>query len=337
MVDKFHGKQVQKMTGFDGKKILVTGASGFIGSWIVKSLLDKKAEVICLLRDFVPDSLYFAEGLDKKTIRVLAELEDFNSIERAINEYAPEFVLHLGAQTIVGTANNSPIGTFNSNIRGTWNLLEACRMHDKTVSSIVIASSDKAYGEQKNLPYTEESPLNAKNPYDVSKACSDILAQSYGATYGLPVSISRCGNFFGGGDLNFSRLVPSTIQSTYQNKNPVIRSDGKYVRDYIYVEDAVDAYEVLLAATEKKKFNGEAFNFSNEVQLQVIELVKKILSIMNKSGLKPLIKNEAKGEIKNQHLSAKKARETLGWKSKWTIDDGLKKTIKWYADYFAKH
>lgn len=318
------------------KNIFITGSSGFIGSWLVKSLLDKGAKITCLNRDLVPDSMFFSEGLNLKVNVAMGDLSDYSSVERVINEYEPEVVIHLGAQTIVGIANNSPIGTFKSNILGTWNLLEACRLHDKQVESIVVASSDKAYGDQEKLPYTEESPLNAKNPYDVSKACADMLSRSYGSTYGLPISISRCGNFFGGGDLNFSRLVPSTIKSAYENKNPTIRSDGSPVRDYIYVKDAVSAYEILSEKTEEKKFHGEAFNFSNEIQLTVLELTNKILKLMSKENLKPEIKNEAKNEIEKQHLSSKKAREVLGWKSKWGIDKGLEETINWYVDYFKK-
>lgn len=321
---------------FSEKKVFLTGASGFIGSWLVKDLLNKGAKIICLNRDLVPDSMFFSEGLDKKVTIAMGDLKDYSTVERVVNEYEPECVIHLGAQAIVGIANNSPLGTFESNIQGTWNLLEACRLHDKTIKSLVVASSDKAYGDQDKLPYTEESPLNATNPYDVSKACEDMISRSYGLTYGLPITISRCGNFFGGGDLNFSRIVPSTIKSAYENKNPVLRSDGTCIRDYIYVLDAVSAYEFLAEKTEEKKFNGEAFNFSNEVQLTVLELVEKILDLLDKKDLKPKLGKPVKNEIKNQHLSSKKAREVLGWKSSWTIEDGLKETIDWYIDYFNK-
>lgn len=321
---------------FNGKKVFITGASGFIGSWLTKSLLDKNAELVCLLRDSDPNSMFFTDGLDKKVTIVHSSLEEFRSIERAINEYEPEVAIHLGAQAIVGIANKSPVGTFDSNIMGTWNLLEACRLHQKTIKSIVVASSDKAYGEQKVLPYTEESPLLADNPYDVSKACADMLARSYAKTYGMPITISRCGNFFGGADQNFSRLVPGTIKSAYYNEAPVIRSDGRYIRDYIYVKDAVAAYEILAEKTEGGKLNGEAFNFSNEVKLSVLELTSLILKKMGKQKLKPIIKNEASNEITAQHLSAKKAREMLGWKHKWGIEDGLDETIQWYSDYFGK-
>ncbi len=328
------GKFGDFMNYFNDKSVFITGASGLIGSWLVKDLLDKKAQITCLIRDYVPNSMFFSEGLDKKVNIARAELEDLYSIERIINEYEPEIVIHLGAQTIVGIANNSPMGTFNSNIKGTLNLLEACRLHDKTVKSVVVASSDKAYGEQKQLPYTEESPLLATNPYDVSKSCTDMLARSYALTYNLPITISRCGNFFGGGDLNFSRIVPGTVKNAYFGKNPIIRSNGKYIRDYIYVKDAVNAYLTLAEKTQTLSLRGEAFNFSNEVQLTVLELTNKILHLMNKENLKPIIKNEAKNEILNQHLSSKKAKKILDWESKWKIEDGLKETIDWYINYF---
>jgi CDP-glucose 4,6-dehydratase len=320
---------------FMDKKIFITGASGLVGSWLVKEMLNSNCDITCLIRDSVPGSMFFSEGLDKKVTIARGELESLRDVERAINEYEPEAVIHLGAQAIVGTANNSPVGTFNSNIAGTWNVLEACRLHDKTVKSIVIASSDKAYGEQERLPYTEDSPLNAANPYDASKACADILARAYGKTYSLPIGISRCGNFFGGGDMNFSRIVPATIKNTLANKPTAIRSDGSYVRDYIYVKDAVGAYMLLAKKTEEMKFHGDAFNFSNEIQLTVLEMVNRIMKLMGKS-IKPVIKNEAAGEIKKQHLSAKKARELLGWKSEWGIDRGLSETIGWYTEYFRK-
>ncbi|MFH2106769.1 MAG: GDP-mannose 4,6-dehydratase [Candidatus Micrarchaeota archaeon] len=322
---------------FNGKKVLITGSTGFIGSWLVKSLLEKKADIVCVSRDYVPKSMFFEEGLSENVTVAHGDLEDFHTIERVVNEYFPEVVIHLGAQTIVGTANNSPLGTFNSNIKGTWNVLEACRLHDKHIKSIVVASSDKAYGEQKKLPYTEDRPLQGSNPYDASKSCTDLLAQCYGKTYSLPIGISRCGNFFGGGDLNFSRIVPGTIKSVFMNNSVEIRSDGKFIRDYIYVKDAVNAYEVLAQKTEQMNFHGEAFNFSNEVQLNVLELVGRILKLMGKDKtIKPVIKNEAVNEIRDQHLSSKKAREVLGWKSKWGIDESLVETIEWYTEWLKK-
>ncbi|MCL6089072.1 MAG: GDP-mannose 4,6-dehydratase [Candidatus Marsarchaeota archaeon] len=319
---------------YSDRRVLITGATGLVGGWLVKSLLAQGAELTCLVRDSAPHSIFRSERLDAKVNVVHAKLEDYFEVERTINEYESEVVIHLGAQAIVGTANRSPMGTFNSNIKGTWNVLEACRAHEKQLQSVVVASSDKAYGEQKTLPYTEDSPLHGENPYDCSKSCADLIAQCYGKTYGLPVSISRCGNFFGGGDLNFNRIVPGTIKSALEGKAPVLRSDGTYVRDYIYVKDAVSAYEFLAKKTAEKKFRGEAFNFSNESKLSVMELTKLILRRMGKESLKPIIKNEAKHEIHDQHLSAKKAREQLGWKSMWSIEKGLDETIAWYKEYF---
>jgi len=321
---------------FNSKRVLITGGTGLIGPWLVEDLIKKKAELTCIVRDWVPESRFLEEKMNDKVNVTRADIGDYSAIERIVNEYEPELVIHLGAQAIVSRANRSPLATFETNIKGTWNVLEACRVHDSLVKSVVIASSDKAYGEQKKLPYTESSPLIASNPYDVSKSCADMLSQSYGKTYGLSISISRCGNFFGGGDLNFNRIVPGTIQSAYLGQTPVIRSDGTYIRDYIYVRDAVSAYELLAKKTEEKKFRGEAFNFSNEIQLNVLQMVEKILKFCGKENLKPEIQNKASGEIRDQHLDASKAHAVLGWKSKWGIDDGLKETIEWYFKFLKK-
>jgi len=314
--------------------VLLTGASGLVGSWLVEKLLFLGARPVCLVRDRVPDSRFFSEGFAGKVTVAAGELEDRNAIERVINEYEPATIFHLGAQTIVQTANRSPLHTFRANIEGTWNLLEAFRTHGKSVEQVVVASSDKAYGSQKKLPYTEETPLQGKHPYDVSKSCVDLISQSYAATYSLPVVISRCGNFFGGGDLNFNRIVPGTIQSLYKNEAPVIRTDGTYVRDYIYVKDAVSAY-LTLAEKFKPSLAGEAFNFSNETQMTTLEIVSLISRLMKKK-IAPKVLNSASGEIRDQHLSAKKAREVLGWSAKYGIEDGLKETIEWYTAYFGK-
>ena len=321
---------------YSGKSVLVTGATGLVGPYLVKSLIENGAQVTCLVRDLVPDSLFFMEGLDRKVNIARGEVEDYGSVERTVNEYEPEIAFHLGAQALVQRGVRSPVSTFRANIEGTWNVLEACRTHDKLVSAVVVASSDKAYGEQKKLPYTEDSPMQGRFPYDVSKSCADLLAQSYGATYGMPVSISRCGNFFGGGDLNWSRIVPGTLKSAYSNERPIIRSDGSYIRDYIYVKDAASAYMALGEKTGEKKFRGEAFNFSNGQQLTVLELVRKILVAAGKSSLKPDVKNEPLYEIRKQHLDASKAGKVLGWKSGWGIEKGLKETAEWYAAYFRK-
>lgn len=315
------------------RKVLITGASGLVGSWLVKDLLEKEADVVCLVRDYVPDSQFFQDGLDRKVSVVRGSLSDVEDIKRAINEYETETVIHLGAQAIVGTANRDPVGTFKANIEGTWNMLEAVRTHDKIVKRAIIASSDKAYGDQKKLPYEEDAPLQGRNPYDCSKSCADLLSQCYASTYCLPITISRCGNFFGGGDMNYSRIVPGTIKSLYEGKKPVIRSDGKFIRDYIYVKDAVSAYETL-AEKYSDKIRGEAFNFSNEQKMTVLQMVNEICRLMGKPNQVEVL-NEARCEIREQHLCAKKANAVLGWKSKYTIEQGLVETVDWYARFFA--
>jgi CDP-glucose 4,6-dehydratase len=200
------------------------------------------------------------------------------------------------------------------------------------VQQVVLASSDKAYGDQPKLPYTEDMPLQGLHPYDASKSCADLIAQTYAKVYGVPVAITRCGNFYGGGDLNWNRIVPGTIRSVLRGQRPVIRSDGKYIRDYIYAEDAVAAYLFLAEELARSpKLKGEAFNFSNESQISVTDLVAKILAQMG-SKLKPVVKNEASNEIRHQYLSAAKAKRVLGWKPRFNLDSGLKRTIAWYRE-----
>ena len=316
------------------KNVFVTGATGLLGSWLVKALVDKGANVVCLVRDIVPKSNLYLNGYYKKVIIVNGRLEDYFLIERTLNEYEINTIFHLGAQTIVGTANRSPIATFESNVKGTWNVLEAAR-NSEIIERIIVASSDKAYGEHEKLPYTEDMPLKGKHPYDVSKSCADLIAQSYYNTYNLPVGITRCGNFYGGGDLNFNRIVPGTIKSVLNNERPVIRSDGGYIRDYIFIQDAVEAYLFLAEKLDNPTIRG-AFNFSNESQVTVLDLVKMIFKQMNREDLEPLILNDAKSEIKHQYLSARKAREMLGWKPKYNLETGLRETIEWYNNFFGE-
>jgi CDP-glucose 4,6-dehydratase len=255
-------------------------------------------------------------------------------LERVLGEYEVDTVIHLAAQTIVGISTRNPISTFESNIQGTWSLLEACRRSPR-VKQIVVASSDKAYGEQKHLPYSEETPLDALHPYDVSKAAADMIARSYALTYELPVAITRCGNFYGGGDLNWSNLVPGTVRSVLRGQHPVIRSDGLYVRDYFYVEDGVEAYMLLAQSlASQPELRGEAFNFSNELQVTVLELVRKVMTLME-SDLEPEVRNEASHEIRGQYLSAAKARRLLQWSPSFDLDSGLSRTIAWYREFFA--
>jgi CDP-glucose 4,6-dehydratase len=316
------------------RPVFVTGATGLVGGWVVKRLLDARAAVTCLMRDWVPASLAARDAVRERVSVVHGELQDFETVERALNEYEIDTVIHLGAQALVPIANRNPLSTFDSNIRGTWTLLEACR-RAPTVKQIVIASSDKAYGAQEVLPYTEETELTPTFPYDVSKACGDLIAQSYAATFGLPVAITRCGNFYGGGDLNWSRIVPGTIRSILRGTQPVIRSDGQYVRDYFYVEDGAAAYMLLAEKLAGDRgLAGQAFNFSNEERVTVLDLVNRIIVLMG-SASEPEVRNEASHEIREQTLSAARARELLGWRPLFTLDDGLLATIDWYRAFLS--
>src|ERR1043166_1973535 len=318
------------------RPVFVTGGTGLIGNWLVRHLLDAGADVVCLVRDWVPQSELVRSRLIEKVKVVRGEVTDQALLERALGEYEIATIIHLAAQTIVGIANRNPISTFNANIGGTWSLLEACR-RSPTVKQIVVASSDKAYGSNDALPYTEDAPLRGEHPYDVSKSCADLLAQSYAKTYGLPVAITRCGNFYGGGDLNWNRIVPGTIRSVLRGQRPVIRSDGQFVRDYFYAEDGAQVNMVLAEhLAHKPELRGQAFNFSNEIQVTVLELVERLLALM-KSDLEPDIRNEATNEIRHQYLSAAKARENLNWKPQFSLDEGLTRTIEWYKDFLQNN
>lgn len=313
---------------------LVTGGTGLVGSWLVKRLVEQGASVVCVVRDWVPQSELVRTGTLERVNVVRGDVRSQSTLERALGEYEVDTVIHLAAQTIVGIANRNPVSTFESNIKGTWALLEACR-RSPLVKQIVIASSDKAYGDQEQLPYTEDAPLQGRNPYDVSKSASDLIAQTYASAYGLPVAITRCGNFYGGGDLNWNRIVPGTIRSVLRNQRPVIRSDGTYIRDYFYVEDGAAAYMLLaekLAAMPR--IRGKAYNFSNEMQITVRDLACRILDRMG-SKLELDIRNEATNEIRHQYLSAARARRELGWKPLFTLDQGIDRTIEWYRGFFA--
>jgi CDP-glucose 4,6-dehydratase len=316
-----------------GKKVFVTGCSGFLGSWLTAALVKRGSEVVGLIRDWVPYSRLFLDETYRDVTLVQGCVEDYAVLERTLNEYEIDTVFHLAAQTIVGIANNNPLSTFETNIKGTWSLLEACR-RVSTVQRIVIASSDKAYGDQEKLPYDESMTLQGTHPYDVSKSCADLIAHAYQETYHMPVCITRCGNFFGGGDLNFNRVVPGTIRSVLHSEQPIIRSDGRYIRDYIYIEDAVDAYLTLAEKMADTALHGEAFNFSNEVQLTVLDLVKRILALMGRSDLEPIVLGQAQNEIVHQYLSSAKARAQLGWKPRFGLEGGLEKTIAWYREFF---
>jgi len=328
-------KKKREPTFWQDRPTLVTGGTGLLGGWLTRRLLDLGADCVCLVRDWVPRSEMIHARLTDRVKVVRGDVCDQALLERILGEDEINTVFHLAAQTIVGTANRNPISTFNTNIRGTWALLEACR-RSPTVRSIVIASSDKAYGDQEKLPYDEDTPMQGRYPYDVSKSCADLLTQSYANTYKLPAAITRCGNFYGGGDLNWNRVVPGTIRSIIRGQRPIIRSDGKYVRDYFYIEDGAAAY-ILLAEllAQNTDMSGQAFNFSNETPLSVLELVERIISLME-TRLQPVIRNEVSHEIREQYLNADKAHHLLGWHPIYTMDEGLKRTISWYQEFFQQ-
>ncbi len=313
----------------------VTGATGLLGGWLVRRLLDAGADVVCLVRDWVPQSELVRARLIDRVKVVRGDVGDRALLERSLGEYDIDTVIHLAAQTIVGVANRNPASTFETNIQGTWCLLEGCR-RSPGVRQVVVASSDKAYGDQDRLPYDEQTPLQGQHPYDVSKSCADLIAHTYAKTYGLPVAVSRCGNFYGGGDLNWNRIIPGTIRSVVRGNRPVIRSDGNYVRDYFYVEDGAAAFMLLAEALAgRADLRGEAFNFSNELQITVLELVGRLLRLLG-SDLTPEIRNEATNEIRHQYLSAAKARVLLGWQPLFTLDEGLRRTVRWYEDFLKE-
>ncbi|MBS1811272.1 MAG: GDP-mannose 4,6-dehydratase [Acidobacteria bacterium] len=317
------------------RPVLVTGCTGLLGSWLTRALVASGARLVGLVRDWVPESELFRARLNKAIRVVPGDVCDQAAIERILGEYEIDTVFHLAAQTIVGIANRNPVSTFESNVKGTWTLLEACR-RSPLVKQIIVASSDKAYGTHEQLPYAEDAPLQGRHPYDVSKSCADLIAQSYAASYDLPVCVTRCGNLYGGGDLNWNRIVPGTIRSALQGERPIIRSDGSFIRDYFYVEDGAAAYLILaeqLAA--KRALAGEAFNFGNDAKLNVLELVRMILRLTGREDLAPDIRNEAQNEIPHQYLDTTKARTGLSWQPQFGLEEGLRRTIDWYRNFLT--
>lgn len=319
---------------FKNKNILITGFEGFLGSNLTKTLLDYNANIFGL--DILTNrdrTILINDYANINTIN--GDVADFDTVFEIIKKNKIQIVFHLAAESLVGKAFANPRNTFTTNICGTWNILEASRI-SKTVKSIIVASSDKAYGSHTKLPYKEKAPLSGSHPYDVSKSCADLLAYSYFKTYGLPVCVTRCGNIFGPGDFNFSRIIPDSIKSMVLNKTLIIRSDGKFTRDYIYVDDIVSGYLILASKMKDLKLAGEAFNFSYENPISVLNLVRLILKIKAKGKLNYEIKNEADKEIKHQYLSACKAKKVLKWKPEHSLEEGLEKTIAWYQNYFLK-
>ena len=318
-----------------GKRVFVTGATGMVGFWLVKDLIASGARVIALVRDPDPQAGFFRSGDYRQVSLVQGNVEDFASLERALNDHEIDTVFHLAAQPIVSVAHRNPLPTFETNVRGTYNLLEACHVHSKLVKRIVIASSDKAYGPNEQLPYTEDMALQGKHPYEVSKSCADLITQAYHHTYSLPVAILRCGNIYGGGDLNWSRIVPYTIRCFLEKQRPIIRSDGQYIRDYIYVKDVSRCYMRTAESLSDEKVHGQAFNFSLERPVTVLELVKLIQHSMKCKKIEPDVQNTASGEIRAQYLSSAKAHRVLGWQPEFSLEKGLEETIEWYRLHLA--
>lgn len=322
------------MSYWKNRNVFVTGSTGFLGKWLTQTLVEKGANVVALVRDWTPRAPFVQEGFFDQVTVIRGELEDLQVMERAINEYEIDSVFHLAAQAIVGVANRSPLPTFEANIKGTWNLLEACRRID-TVKRVVVASSDKAYGDHEILPYDEDFPLQGRHPYDVSKSCADLISLTYAHTYGLPVSITRCGNLFGPGDLNFNRIVPGTIQSILAGETPIIRSNGKPKRDYVFVKDIVDAYLLLAEQMDRPEICGRAFNFGTGEPVSVLSLMEMLLKACGADGVEPKVMNGGKGEIEHQYLSSERSKKELGWIPGASLENRLAETVDWYRSFLA--
>jgi len=334
-VENLDVSEQDNSTFWSGRSVFVTGGTGLVGSWLVKKLIAARAQIVLLVKDTNPLSEISRSGDIHKVAITYGNLEDFETLEYVINLYSVDTVFHLGAQTQVGVAHRYPLKTFEANVRGTYNLLEACRIHSGLVKRVVVASTDKAYGTQATLPYTETTPLDGRHSYDVSKSCADLLTQAYAHTYQLPVGITRFGNVYGGGDWNVNRIVPGTIISLAENKPPLIRSDGTPLRDYIYVEDVAEGYLRLAEKLDDPAVSGQAFNFSNEKPMSVVEIVAAIRRLMGREDLEPVIQNVATAEIAEQSLDATKAKKLLGWRPRFSLEEGLKKTRDWYLAFLA--
>jgi CDP-glucose 4,6-dehydratase len=316
------------------RNVLITGGTGLLGSWLTIALVDAGANVISLIFDEDPGSQLVRSGYDRRVRRVYGSVTDYVLMEQVLNEHNVEAVFHLAAQSLVGPANRAPLPTFDTNIKGTWILLEAAR-RSPTVKRVVTASSDKAYGDQEELPYAETACLQGRHPYDVSKSCADLIAMTYAETYGLPVCVTRCGNIYGGGDLHWDRLLPGTIRSVLRGERPIVRSDGTLTRDYLYVEDIVAAYILLAEHMDDSAIHGEAFNFGLNDPKTVLEVVAAICRVAGRQDLEPIILNEATHEIKHQYLDSHKANRLLNWEPIWNLEEGLRETLAWYRDFLG--
>lgn len=316
------------------KRVLVTGCTGFLGSWLTAVLLDLEADITGIIRDNVSQSLLFRSGNHRRINTVRGDMSSYEELERTIAEYQSEIIFHLASQTLVGVANRAPLSTLETNIRGTYLLLEAAR-NNASVSGIVLASSLKVYGDQPTLPYTEETPLLGFYPYDVSKSCADIIAQSYAKTYKMPIIITRCANLYGGGDLNWDRIIPGTIRSVLQGEQPIIRSDGTFKRDYLYVQDAINGYLMAAEQAKNPEKHGEAYNFGMSGPVTALEVVKSVISVSDYPETEPIILNEVKHEIQDQYLTSCKAEQELGWKPQYTLKSGLAETFAWYREFLG--
>lgn len=313
---------------------LLTGCTGILGSWLTKTLIDLGADVVGLIRDWIPQSELVRSGTVQEIKTVRGDIRDSDVICRLFSEYEIDTCFHLAAQTIVGIANRMPVATLETNIQGTWTVLEAARQWGAS-NRIIVASSDKAYGDHEVLPYDETAPLQGQHPYDVSKSCADLIALSYAHTYGLPVAVTRCGNLYGGGDLNWNRIVPGTMRAVLRGERPIIRSDGSPRRDYVYVLDIVDAYLTLAEAMVDGAHSGEAFNFGLDQPKSALEMVHEIIALSSEPSIEPVILGNASNEIQDQYLNSDKAHHLLGWRAKHTLTEGLSETMDWYSQHIG--
>ncbi len=315
-----------------GRRVFITGCTGFLGSWLTAALLERGAAVVGLVRQQEPESQLVRSGLIGQVEQVSGELLDYALLRQTLVECAIDTVFHLAGQTIVGVANREPVATFETNIRGTWLLLEAARQ-TPTVRGIVVASSEKAYGEQSNLPYREEFPLQGRHPYEVSKSCADLIAQSFAHTYGQAIAVTRCSNLYGGGDLNWNRLIPGTIRSLLSGQQPVIRSDGSFRRDYLYVADAVRGYLMLAERLTEPEVRGQPFNLGSGCPVSALDVVRTIVALSGHPEWEPIILNEVKHEIQDEYLSPDKAALAVGWQPQYSLEAGLEEAMRWYRAY----